>query len=89
MMNLSDFTGVVSQVVVNDKWQIVTSSEESQNFAIIVKELLLGYYFSTSESFLEEFLHFVVLLGWDLLLGLCEGINWHLLGIWLSLTNIL
>ena len=88
-MNLSDFASVISQVVVDHKWEIIASDKESEYFTIIIEELLLREHLASSEGFLEELLHLVVLLCWDHFLGLSKGVNWHLLCIWLWLSNTL
>ena len=88
-MDLSDFAGVVSQVVVDHEWQIVASDKESEYLAIVVEELFLGEDLSSTESFLEELLHLVILFSGDLDLGLSESVRWHLLCIWLRLSNTL
>jgi hypothetical protein len=51
--------------------------------------LLLRCYSTSSESLLQELLHFGVLLLGDLLLGLSEGILRGLLSIWLGLSDTL
>lgn len=39
---LTDFEGVVSQVVVDGVWEVVTGGMEAENLAVFVQELLLG-----------------------------------------------
>ena len=47
-MDFTDLNGVISQVVVNDEGKILWLAEESQYFAVIVEELLLAWYFTTT-----------------------------------------
>ena len=47
-MGLSNLNCVISQVVVNDEGKILWLAEESQYFAVIVEELLLAWYFTTT-----------------------------------------
>ena len=39
---LTDFEGVVSQVVVDGVWEFVAGGKEAENLAVFVQELLLG-----------------------------------------------
>jgi hypothetical protein len=49
MVHFSDLNSVVSQEVVNDEGQVVKASEETQNSAVIVKELLLRLHTAATE----------------------------------------
>jgi len=60
VVNLTDLDGVISQEVVNNKWKIFAVSIEAQNLAILVKELLLAGYLTTTQGLFHVFLHFVV-----------------------------
>ena len=42
MMDFTDLTGVVSEVVMDDEGEIVTLHEETEDLSVIVEELLLG-----------------------------------------------
>jgi len=60
MVDFSDFASIICQVVVNDVRHFIIASIESEDFAIIVEELLLRGDSSTSEGLLHEFLHFTI-----------------------------
>ncbi len=40
-VHLSDLTGVISQVVVNDVGEVIEASVESEDLAIVIQELFL------------------------------------------------
>jgi hypothetical protein len=40
-MALSNFNGVISQVIVNDVRQVLTEGEEAKHLTIVVQELFL------------------------------------------------
>jgi hypothetical protein len=42
MVNLTNFNGIVSEVVLEDKGEILRFTEESEDFAVVIKELLLA-----------------------------------------------
>jgi len=52
-VGLSDFDGIIGQVVVEDVWQVLADSEESEHLSILVQELLLGGNFAATEALLE------------------------------------
>jgi hypothetical protein len=62
MMHFLNFNGVISQVVVDDVWTVLSFSIESQYFSVIVQELFLGNYSPSSQLLLQEFLHLGVFL---------------------------
>jgi hypothetical protein len=64
-MALTDLDSVISQEVLPDELKIITFCEESQNFSVIVEELFLRWYSSTTEFLLKELKKFWVLLWWD------------------------
>ena len=64
-MDLTDLDGIIGQEVLPDELKIITFSEESQNFSVVVEELFLGWNSSSTEFLLEEFKEFWVLLWWD------------------------
>ena len=51
VMDLSHFSGVVSEEVVDDVGQVVKATEEPQNASIVVEELLLAFNTAASERF--------------------------------------
>lgn len=71
-MDFSDLNSIVSQEVMPHELKILTKGEESQNFSIIVQELLLRGNSSSSELLLKEFKELLVLLWWNWLLLLNE-----------------
>ena len=75
-MNFSDFDSVVSKEVMPDKLKVLRSGEESQHFSIIVQELLLGRYSSSSKFLLQELEELWVLLWWNWLLRDSEAVLW-------------
>lgn len=88
-MAFSDLNGIVSQEVVPHELEVLADGEESKDFSVVVQELLLRGNSSTSELLLEEFKELLILLWWDWLLSLNEGILWAYLSISLGLSNIL
>jgi len=64
-MHFTDLDGVIGQEVLPDKLKIVAFGEESQNFSVIVKELFLRWYSSSTEFLFEELKKFWVFLWWD------------------------
>ena len=60
VVDFSDFTSIICQVVVNNEWHFVIASKEPEYFAIIIEELLLRGDSATSKGLLHEFLHFTV-----------------------------
>jgi len=60
VVDFTDFDRVIGEIVVDDKWKFFGVTEESQNFAIVVEELLLAWNFATTKSFLHVFLHLVI-----------------------------
>jgi hypothetical protein len=60
VVDFTDFNRIVSKIVMNDKWKFFRITEESQNFAVVVKELLLAWDFATTKSFFHVFLHFII-----------------------------
>ena len=62
-VGLSDFKGVIGQVVVDNVGEVFTTGEETENLTIMVKELLLGSDLAATEGFLEEVSHLGVVLS--------------------------
>ena len=88
-MAFSDLDGIVSQEVVPHELEVFTDGEESQDLSVVVQELLLRGNSSSSELLLEEFKEFLILLWWDWLLCLNEGVLWAYLSVALWLSKIL
>ena len=59
---LTDFKCVISEIVVNHVIQVISRGEEAQHAAIVVKELLLGHNFATTEALLHKVSHLGVSL---------------------------
>lgn len=87
MVDFSDFASIISQVVVNDVRNFIIASIESEDFAIVVEELLLRGDSSTSEGLLHEFLHFAISEHRFLNLSLSVAVKGDSfsLGLWLPL----
>ena len=49
VMHFSDFTGIISQVIVNNEGYFIIASVESKDFAVIIKELLFRWDSATSK----------------------------------------
>lgn len=75
VVHLADFHGVVRQVVVHDKWQVVATAVETQHLAVVVQELLLGRDFAASQALFKELLHLAVPLGSNAHLRLSEVVD--------------
>ena len=88
-MAFSDLNSIVSQEIVPHELKVLTDGEESQNFSIVVQELLLGSNSSSSELLFEEFKKFLILLWWNWSLFLNECVLWALASLGLGLANIL
>lgn len=88
-MAFSDLNGIVSQEIVPHELKVLTDGEKSQNFSIVVQELLLGSNSSSSEFLFEEFKKFLVLLWWNWSLLLNERVLWAVASFSLGLANIL
>ena len=52
-MYLSNFDGVISQEIMPDKLEIIRPGEETQDFAIVVQKLLLGWNATSSKLLLK------------------------------------
>lgn len=77
VVNLSNFNGVVSKVVVHNERQVFALCVEAEDLTIVVQELLLGSNLTTTEGLLKELHHFAIAVGGNLLLGLNESISWE------------
>ena len=88
-MAFSDLNGIVSQEIVPHELKVLTDGEKSQNFSIVVQELLFGSNSSSSEFLFEEFKKFLVLLWWNWLAGVDERVLWAERCFWLNLVNVL
>jgi hypothetical protein len=73
-MYASDFDGVISKEVMPDELFIVTSSEESQNLAVEIEELLLRSNSATTKLLLEIFEELRILLWRNRLEGVGEAV---------------
>lgn len=69
--------------------EIITFSEESQDFSVVIKELFLWWNSSSSKFFLKEFKKFWVFLWWDWFAWDNKVIFWWSLciSLWLSTIN--
>lgn len=61
-MAITDFEGVIGQVVVDDVGKIITGRKEAEDLAVIIQELLLGLNLATTEALLHEVSHLRVLV---------------------------
>jgi len=88
-MAFSDLNGIVSQEIVPHELKVFTDGEKSQNFSIVVQELLLRSNSSSSELLFKELEEFFVLLWWNWSLFLNERVLWAVASFSLCLANIL
>ena len=88
-MDLSNLNSIISQEVVPLELKIFGLSEESEDFSIVIKELLLGWNSSTTKLLLKELEELWVLLWWNWLLGNSEVILWAGLSFRLALAKVL
>lgn len=58
-MDLSDLASVISKIVMYDKGEIIVASVESQDLAVIVKELFLGVDAAPTELLLHKLLQVI------------------------------
>ena len=79
VVDLTDFDGVIGQVVVDNKWKAIVLSEETQHLTVHVQELLLRGNLAATKALLKELLHLRVSLGRHLDLGLGKAVDWALL----------
>jgi hypothetical protein len=73
-MHFSDLDSVISQEVVPDELEVITSREESENLAVKVKELLLRGNSATTKLLLKVLKKLRVLLGRHGLQGLGKAV---------------
>ena len=88
MVNFSDFNSVISEEVVNDEGELVKSCKETEDSAVVVKELLLALHSATTERFFHVLLEAGVTdngLG-DLLIS--ETVDWNSLRLTLWLSKV-
>jgi hypothetical protein len=88
MVNFSDFNGVIGEEVVNDEGQFVKSCKETEDSAVVVKELLLALHSATSERFFHVLLEAGITDNWlgDLLIS--ETVNGNSLRLTLRLSKV-
>jgi len=89
MVSLSDFDGIISQVVVDDKRSVFRRAVETEHLSVVIQELLLGSNFASSELLLEVLEHEGVTLGWDGNLRLLKGVMRASLGFGARLSAFL
>jgi hypothetical protein len=89
MVSLSDFDGIISQVVVDDKRSVFRRTVETEHLSVVIQELLLGSNFASSELLLEVLEHEGVTLGWDGNLRLLKGVMRASLGFGARLSAFL
>jgi len=81
VVNLTDLDGIISQEVVNNIWKVFAVSIEAQNLAILVKELLLAGYLTTTQGLFHVLLHLVVTWAGLWNLGLSEKVEGNFLAL--------
>ena len=66
-MGLSDLNSVISQVVVDNVWEILANSEEPKDLIVVVQELLLRSNLATTKALFEVLKEFNISLwrDWD------------------------
>jgi len=80
MVSLSDFDGVISQVVVDYERSVFGRAVETEHLSVVIQELLLRSNFATSELLLKVLEHEGITLGWDGNLRLLKGVTRASLG---------
>ena len=88
-MNFSNLDGVVSQEIVPDELEVLGSSEESEDFPVVVQELLLRWDSATTKLLLQELKEFLVLLWGDWYLRGFKCVIRACLGVALRLVEVL
>lgn len=88
-MNFSNLDGVVSQEIVPDELEVLRFSEESEDFPVVVQELLLRWDSATSKLLLQELKEFLVLLWGDWYLRGFKCVVGASLGVALRLVEVL
>ena len=88
-MNFSNLDGVVCQEIVPDELEILGFSEESEDFPVVVQELLLRWDSATTKLLLQELKEFLVLLWGDWYLRGLKCIIRACLGVALRLVEVL
>jgi len=89
VVHLTDLNGIIGQEVVNDEGEVLTDAEETEHFAVVVKELLLGGDSATTKRLFHEFFKVVVLRAGSFDLGFSEGVRRVSLALGLGLTEVL
>jgi hypothetical protein len=89
VVDLTNFNGVVGEVVLEDKGEILRLTEESEDFAVVIEELLLAGNLATTEGLLHVLLHLVITWAGNLDLRLSKSIGGHFLAFRLALAAVL
>jgi hypothetical protein len=56
VVHLSDFNGVISKEIVDNEGKFIKTGKEAENFAVVIKELLLALDSATTEGLFHIFL---------------------------------
>ena len=89
MVHLTDFDGVIGQEVVDHEGKVFALAEETEHFAIVVQELLLGGDTATSKRLFHELLEVVVLWASNLDLRVGKGVSGVALAFGLGAAKVL
>ena len=89
MVHFANLDGIVGEEVVDNEREVFADTEETEDLAIVVEELLLGGDAATSEGPFHEFLEVAVNGASDLDLGFGEGVGGVGLAIGLGLAKVL
>lgn len=81
-VGLSDLDGVIGQVVVEDVWQVLADSEESEHLSVFVQELLLGGNFAATEALFKVLQKLNVSLWSNWNATVSKRVLWTVLCIW-------
>jgi hypothetical protein len=55
VMHLTNLNGIVSQEVVDDVWEVIEATVETQNTTIVVEELFLALHAATAQRLFHIF----------------------------------
>jgi hypothetical protein len=55
VVHLSDFNGIISKEIMDNKGKLVKTGKEAENFAVVIKELLLALHSATTEGLFHIF----------------------------------
>jgi len=88
-VNLSDLNCIICKEIMPDELKIITCDEELEYFSIIIKELFLRWYSSSTKFLFEELQELWIFFWWNWLTWIDEAVFRAALGFGLWLCAVL